>query len=55
MIERLLRTVKEYHSLRYTREEREFCYFKCIKIVEGLIQNTKRQTSKECLSLFYPS
>ena len=51
MIERLFRTAKEYHNLRYTREEGEFCYFKCIKIVEGLSQNIKRQTSKECLSL----
>ena len=51
MIERLFRTAKKYHNLRYTREEGEFCYFKCIKIVEGLSQNIKRQTSKECLSL----
>lgn len=51
MIERLFRISKKYHNLPYTREEREFCYFKCIKIVEVLIQNIKRQTSKECLSL----
>lgn len=54
MIERLFRTAKKYHNLPYTREEREFSYFKCIKIVEVLIQNIKRQTSKECLSLLYP-
>ena len=55
MIERLFRTSKKYHNLPYTREEREFCYFKCIKIVEVLIQNIKDKHQKNVCLYFIPA